>query len=208
MEKYFFMRRVLDLLAAPGVINRVTAIALRVLAALIVLLSLVAFFKAGKVIFDLPAHGIPGGILFQICFIVAVYAVVHTFLIRARDIENLPHGDLTMLPLSGVLVRLTGEAFAAYVSLVAIGGGLYVWFTGRSVATILNPVPFFFPSVGDSGSFMGGIEFMVGGVLVSLIVLIVLYTVSELLTVLTDHLRRSVEARPATDGAVRLRSGT
>jgi hypothetical protein len=207
MEKYFFMSRVLEWLARPGFLNKLVAVTLRVLAALIVLLSLVAFFKAGKVIFDLPAQAIPGGILFQIFFIVAVYSVVHVFLIRARDIEVLRTEHYLMFPLAAVLLRVTGEAFAAFVSLVAVGGGFYVWFTGKSVATILNPMPFFFPSFGDT-SFMGGIEFMVGGVFIGLVTLIVLYTASELMTLVAETAQRMVESRRTPDNAVKLRSGT
>lgn len=207
MEKYLFMGRVLEWLARPGFLNKLVAMTLRVLAALIVLLSLVAFFKAGKVIFDLPAQGIPGGILFQIFFIVAIYSVVHVFLIRARDIEALRTEHYVMLPLAAVLLRVTGEAFAAFVSLVAVGGGIYVWFTGKSVATILNPMPFFFPSFGDT-SFMGGIEFMVGGVFIAQVALVALYAASELMALISEAAQRMAESRRAPDNAVKLRSGT
>ena len=69
--------------------SRTVAIVLRVVAALFVLFCLATFFKAGKLIFELPANGILGGVLFEIFFILAAYAVAHVLLIRARDIDNL-----------------------------------------------------------------------------------------------------------------------
>ena len=104
MENYFFMRPALNWLAEPRRINRMLAITLRVLASLIVPFSLVTFFKAGKVIFDLPASGILGGIVFQMFFVLAIYAVVHGLFIRARNIDALPGGEYNMFPLAALLV--------------------------------------------------------------------------------------------------------
>jgi hypothetical protein len=123
MENYFFMRTVLNWLAEPRRFNRMLAITLRVLATLIVPFSLVTFFKAGKVIFDLPASGILGGIVFQVFFVLAIYAVVHGLFIRARNIDALPGGEYNMFPLATILIRAAGEAIAAFISLVAVGGG-------------------------------------------------------------------------------------
>src|SRR4030066_309912 len=127
MENYFFMRTVLNWLAEPRRLNRLLAITLRVLAALIVPASLVTFFKAGKVIFALPASGILGGVVFQIFFVLAVYAVVHGLFIRARNIDALPGGNYNMFPLGAVLLRAAGEAMAAVLSPGAGGGGGCVW---------------------------------------------------------------------------------
>ena len=217
MEKYFIMRIVLNWLAVPRQFNRMLAITLRVLAALIVPFSLVTFFKAGKVIFDLPASGILGGIVFQIFFVLAIYAVVHGLFIRARNIDALPGGEYNMFPLAAILMRAAGEAIAAFISLVAVGGGVYVWFTGKGVSTILTPPPKFMPLFGDT-TFMGGIEFMVGGVLGAILVVVVTYLAAEGLQLLTEAAGRMQASRrtvsepsepslPSEPG-LRLRSGT
>ena len=217
MENYFFMRTALNWLAEPRRINRMLAITLRVLASLIVPFSLVTFFKAGKVIFDLPASGILGGIVFQMFFVLAIYAVVHGLFIRARNIDALPGGEYNMFPLAALLVRAAGEAVAAFISLVAVGGGVYVWFTGKGVGTILNPPPNFLPLFGDT-TFMGGIEFMVGGVLSAILVVVVSYLAAEGLQLLTEAAGRMQASRrtasepsepilPSEPG-LRLRSGT
>lgn len=217
MESYFIMRTVLNWLAEPRHLNRLLAITLRVLAALIVPFSLVTFFKAGKVIFDLPASGILGGIVFQMFFVLAIYAVVHGLFIRARNIDALPGGEYNMFPLAALLVRAAGEAIAAFISLVAVGGGIYVWFTGKGVGTILNPPPKFLPLFGDT-TFMGGIEFMVGGVLSAILVVVITYLAVEGLQLLTEAAGRMQASRRTTsepsepslpsEPSVRLRSGT
>jgi len=217
MENYFFMRTVLDWLAEPRRLNRLLAITLRVLAALIVPLSLVTFFKAGKVIFALPASGILGGVVFQIFFVLAIYAVVHGLFIRARNIDALPGGEYNMFPLAAMLFRATGEAMSAFISLIAVGGGIYVWFTGKGIGTILNPPPKFLPLFGDT-TFMGGIEFMVGGVLSAILVVVVTYLAAEGLHLLGEVAGRMQASQPSagepseptlsSEPSMRLRSGT
>ena len=213
MENYFFMRTVLKWLAEPRQLNRLLAITLRVLASLIVPFSLVAFFKAGKVIFDLPASGILGGIVFQMFFVLAIYAVVHGLFIRARNIDALPGGEYNMFPLVAILLRAAGEAIAAFISLVAVGGGIFVWFTGKGVGTILNPPPNFLPLFGDT-TFMGGIEFMVGGVMTAIMVIVVTYLAAEGLQLISEAAARLQESRRvvsepslSSEPSLRLRSG-
>lgn len=218
MEKFFIMRFVLNWLATPRQLNRLLAISLRVLATLLVPFSLVTFFKAGKVIFDLPPSGVLGGVVFQIFFVLAIYAVVHGLFIRARNIDALPGGEYNMFPLAAILVRAAGEAIAAFISLVAVGGGIYVWFTGKGIGTILSPPPKFLPLFGDT-TFMGGIEFMVGGVLSAILLVVVAYLLAEGLHLLTEAAGRLQTSRRLTtsesseptlsnEPSVRLRSGT
>lgn len=202
MSKVFFMRPLLELLAQGRFFCRGVAIILRVSAAMLVLFSLTTFFQAGKTTFELPAHGIPGGALFEVFFVVAVYAAVHVLLIRAKEIENLPGGEFFALPLGSILVRLLGEAYAAFVGLVAVGGGVFVWFTNQSIGKILNPVVrALFPAMRDDPSFMGGIEFMIGGVLTGLAALIAAYVVAEILLVLARLSSREPAGRHLSSAA-------
>jgi uncharacterized membrane protein (DUF485 family) len=169
-------------------------------AALVVLFSFATVFQAGKIISDLPASGIPGGVLFELFFIVAVYAAVHVLLIRAREVDQLPAGEFSALSLGAVLVRLLGEAYCAFVSLVAIGGGIFVWFTNLSLSKVLNPViRALFPNMGDDKSFLGGIQFMVVGILTGLTVLILSYVLSELLSLAARYANR--DANPQHQNA-------
>ncbi|MHB8454852.1 MAG: hypothetical protein ACYDDO_09180 [Acidiferrobacterales bacterium] len=207
MDRYFFMRRMLELLNQPGFLNKLVAITLRAVGGLIVLLSLVAFFNAGKTIFNLPASGILGGILFLFCYILAIYGVVHTLIIRARNIDEIIVTEFTTFPLVALLLKTFGEVFAAFATLVAIGGGLYVWFTGKSVETILDTIHKFLPSFSDT-SFMGGIQFIVGGVLSAMGVLLLCYMLAEVVTVFSEIAKRRAEAQRLPDQTYKFRSRT
>jgi hypothetical protein len=183
MKDYLFVPHLLNLIARPKFFNRAIAISLRVAAALTVLVSLVSFFHASKVIFNLSPTGILGGILFQLFYIVAVYTVAHAIIIRADDIENLPGSEFNTITLMSVLLQLIGEAYAAFVSLLAVGGGIFIWFTARSIDKLLFPVPRFLPAFGDA-SFIGGIQFMIGGVFAAIVALVLFYFLSELMILL------------------------
>ena len=196
IERYLFMRPVLELLEQERFLRRAVAITLKVAAALIVLFSLTLFFSAGRLLFDLPRHAILGAVLFEVFFVLAVYAVVHTFLIRARHVEQMASGEYAALRLAPVLLRGLAEGYAAFVGLVAIGGGFFVWFTNLSLEKVMNPlVRSLFPNMGEDASFAGGIEFMLSGVLFAVGVLLLAYIVAEALALLTRSQRPAETAR-------------
>ncbi len=195
LHKYLFMRPFLRLLERRSFFTRLTGVMLRILAAIVVLGALAMFFQAGKLIFNLPTNGILGGILFQLFYILAIYAVVHTMLIRAADIEALRDDRVFMLPLMAILARMAGEIYASYAALTAIGGGIFVWFTGQRIGRILSPMPLFFRT-SQKPDFMGGIELMLSGVLLAIGAIIVSYAVSELLA----SLIRNDNVRPVMNG--------
>lgn len=183
MKNYLFMPQVLSWLARPEFFNKAVAMILRIAAGIVVLLTLVTLFKTGKTTVDLPPAMMLGGILFQIAYIVAIYAVVHTILIRAHEVQNLPASPYPSCAVLSVLSRLSGEVYAAFVALTALGGGLFVWFTGRGLEKIWSPLPKYFPKLGDA-SFLGGLELMVGGIFCALGGLLAGYFVAEMLGLL------------------------
>jgi hypothetical protein len=182
MEKLLFMRPLLERLGDGRFCYRAVAVVLRVVAAVIVLFSLVTFFSAGKLIFDLPRHAILGGVFFEVFFVLAVYATVHVLLLRAADIERLEVHEFFALSLGARFVQLIGEAYAAFVSFIAVGGGIFVWFTNMSLDMVLNPViRGLFPSLREDTSFMGGIEFVASGLLAAFGALVAAYVLAQLL---------------------------
>lgn len=209
MEKYLFMRGVLTRLAQDRFLVRSVAIGLKVGAAMIVLFSLTTFFSAGRLIFDLSANGIPGGVLFEAFYVLAVYASAHTLLLRSRDVEAVRPGDFIVLRLAPVVIRGLAEAYAAFVALVAVGGGLFVWFTNLGVEKVLNPVTrSFFPTVRENPSFMGGIEFMVSGIVAAFAVLLVAYALAEAIQLLTRSIRPAEAVRNGAEERLRARFGS
>lgn len=189
MEKYFFMRPLLGLLAQPGFIHRTLAMILRVFAILLAVGSLVLFLRAGKVVIALPAAEMLGGILFEILFVFAIYAVVHTMFIRAQDIDEAPRLDFGSFGIAAILARLFGEIYAAFVAIVSLGGALYVWFTRDDIRSVLQPVPPFFPLFGDR-SFLGGFQLLIGGVMSAVLALVVAYVVADVFRLMLRHAQR------------------
>lgn len=88
-SRFMFMSGVLRLLSEGAFVYRAVAFTLRSLIGVLILAALAVFFTAGKVIFGLSATGaIAGGILYQLCYAISIYAVVHVLLIRSRDISR------------------------------------------------------------------------------------------------------------------------
>jgi hypothetical protein len=199
-QRYFFMGPLLERFAQPAFFCRLVAITLRVMAALIALLSLTIFFKVGKLTFELSPNRVLGGILFEVFFVLAVYAAVHAFLIRARDIETLKSEESYAIAVVVLLLKLTGEAYCAFVSLMAVGGGLFVWFTNQGLGNVLGTlVRVLFPGIGDDPSFVGGIEFMASGVLIGLGVLVFAYAASQALSLLIRATRNGSQQSPSAE---------
>lgn len=201
------MRPVLTLLEQEQFLRRAVATTLKVGAALIILLSLTLFFSAGRLLFDLPPSGILGAVLFEVFFVLAVYAAVHVLLIRARNIEQLAAGDYVALRVAPLVLRALAEAYAGFVSLVAIGTGLFVWFTNLSVEKVLYPVVrALFPSMREDASFMGGIEFMLSGIFIAIGVLLIAYVVAEAISLLTRSARPAEQIARTPSAEERFRS--
>lgn len=191
MENYFFMRPLLRLLGHGPFVYKTTSVLLRALSALVILGSLATFFNAGKLIFELPTtSAIFGGIVYQLFFIIAIYAVAHVLMLRAKDIEHMHAsvGDIYMLPLSAILLRMIGEAYAAFVTLLAIGGSIFVWFTGKTVASLLGPLTAFFPAMQEA-TFISGIQFMMSGFLLAVASFILSYMLAEIITLVSRSTR-------------------
>jgi hypothetical protein len=204
--RYFFIAPLLNRLGQPEFFCRVIAVALRVSAALIVLFSLAIVFKVGKITFELAYNRVLGGILFEIFFVLAVYAAVHVLVIRARDIETVHGMESYSISVLVLLLRMLGEAYCAFVGLMSIGGGLFVWFTNQNLGAALGPlVRTLFPTVGDD-SFMGGIEFMASGMLIGLGALVVSYAASQALGLLIRPARSGGHQSPATESSQSYRS--
>jgi hypothetical protein len=208
MEKYLFIRAALDLLAQDRFLCRAVAISLKLTAVLLVLLSLSTFFVTGKLIFDLPPNGILGGVLFEALFVLAVYAAAHVLFIRGEQIQALAPGQYIALRIAPLLVRALGEAYAGYVGLIAIGGGVFVWFTNLKLIKVISPVVHpLFPSVGDEPSFVGGISFMLTGLAAAAGMLLIAYIAAEMLTLWARPVKAVEPARNGADERFRSRVG-
>ena len=182
MEKYLFMRPVLDALAEGPFIRKNLALCVRIAAAVAAMVGLVDFVNAWNFTANLEASRIPGGILYMLLLVAAVYMAVHTLFLRARDIAALPHTEFTLIPIGAVAALMVGEAYAAVCAALSVGSGILVWFTGDYAYSLLQRVAFFLPTF-EAGTFTGGILMILRGLLRALVVLALGHIVSELFIV-------------------------
>jgi len=203
------MRPLLYLLAQDRFLRRAVSVALKAAAVLVVLFSFTVFFRAGGLIFNLPANAILGGVLFEVFFVLAVYVAVHALLIRARNIFDMPAGDHPALRAAPLVMRALAEAYAGFVTLVAVGTGIFVWFTSLAIDKVLPPsVRALFPNIRNDPSFLGGIEFMLIGIVVSIAVLLVAYVVADALSLVTLRSVRPAENNRPAEERLRSRFGS
>ena len=191
MEKYLFMKPVLQLISQGGFFRKVSSIFLKIIATAVLLSGLVMFFKLWKVIFELPASAMIGGFIFQLFFIVAVYMVLHTLLIRAFDIDVLPDSEFTVIPIISISLKLIGEIYASFLSVIAVGGGILLWFAGYRGGLILEGITGSLPwisniQVFDQENFLGGLMFILSGLIMAFFFLIFFYLLSELTIILVN----------------------
>ncbi len=186
MEKYLFMKPVLQLISQGDFFRKSFAIFLRVLAAVIIITGLVAWVMIWKNISGQSASEILGIIIFQILFIMAIYMVVHALLIRAEDIAKLPNADYTVIPIVSIFLKLCGEIYACFMAVFSLAGGILIWFLRGNAYYFIRKATGFMPGFGQGSDFLGGLTFIVGGLLIAFFVLVIFYFLSEMVVVLTD----------------------
>jgi hypothetical protein len=192
MEKYFFMKPVLELINEGKIFKTVYAWILRISAALIAIAGLIIWFFGWKGVFDAFSYGFTmalGGILIELLLIPFFYMIVHTLWLRADTIERLPESDYAVIPIMSVTLKLTGELNAILFVFFGIAGGFYLWITGNSMPNIFGGLDFTAPSLplfGMANSFVSGLSAMVAGGLFAFGFLVFFYFISEIIIVLVD----------------------
>ncbi len=182
MDKYLYMRRVLDAVAQGPFFRRNLALCVRIGAAVAAMAGLVGFVNAWNGTAHLEAARIPGGILYMLSIVAATYMGVHTLLIRATDIGALPHTGFTLIPIGAVASLMIGEAYAAVCIALSTGGGILLWFTGDYAYSLLQGVAWFLPTLGGS-TFTDGILLILRGALRAVVALSLGHLASELFIV-------------------------
>ncbi len=191
MEKYFFMKPVLQFISQGKFFRKAVAISIRVLAIAIAFASLVGWIVNWKMVFSLPVAGIVGGIIFQLLMAIAVYMVVHVMLIRSGNIQRLPEAEYTVIPIVSLCLKLVGEMYASLLAVTAVAGGLYIWIAGRDAGKdLLGIVASFVPAFHDL-TFLGGVRFMLTGATRAFVTLLFTYFLSEAVIVMVDIARNT-----------------
>jgi hypothetical protein len=189
MEKYFFMKPVLVLISQGQFFRKAFAVALQILSAVIAIAGLVSWVGVWKSISGYSAEAIFGIIIFQLFFVIAIYMVVHTLLIRAGDINVLPDADYIVIPIVSICLKLAGEIYACFITMISIGGAILLWFLGGNAIYLIKRSAPLVPGFGGGDGFWGGLVFMFCGLFTALFVLVIFYFLGETVIVMSDAAR-------------------
>ncbi len=182
MDKYLFMKPLLDRLASGPFFRKQFALCVRIGAAVAAMAGLVGFVNAWNFTAHLEPARIPGGIVYMLFLVAAVYMAVHAMLIRAKDIASLPDAEFTQIPVAAIASLMAGEAYGAACAALGAGGGILIWFTGDGSYDVLHRVTFFVPFHGGA-AFMDGNLYILRGALRAVAALALGYLASELFIV-------------------------
>jgi hypothetical protein len=195
MEKYLFMKKVIDSISQGDFFRKAFAIFLRVLALVITITGLVAWVMIWKTMSGETVKMVAGIVIFQILFILALYMAVHALLIRAGHISELSDSDYTVIPITSVFFKLCGEMYASFATVMSLAGGVLIWFVGREAFYFIGKVSIFKYGFLSGSDFLGGLTFIVGGWLVAFFVLVIFYFLSEAVVVMTDIARNTKKGK-------------
>lgn len=195
MKNIVFMEYLLELIRREDFFKRISGIYLQIVAVTILIASVLGFVLGWKDIFNMEATGVLGGIFFQLFFVVAIYMVLHAILIRAKEIKNLPETESSAISISAIYIRLFGETYASLTGVMAIGGGIFIWFGGggvRASNALFKALSHYFPfSILRGESFVQGLTFMARGVLYAFLFLLASYLLAELITAVANIARNT-----------------
>jgi hypothetical protein len=189
MEKYFFMKPVLVLISQEQFFRKAFAVALQILSAVFAIAGLLSWIGIWKSISDYSAAAIIGIIIFQLFFVIAIYMVVHILLIRAGDINVLPDADYIVIPIVSICLKLAGEVYACFITMISIGGAILLWFLGGNAIYLIKRSAPLVPGFGGGDGFWGGLIFMFGGLFTALFVLVIFYFLGETVVLISDAAR-------------------
>lgn len=191
MEKYLFIPWAQAKIAERDFFIRVAAWSIRVFAVLFALGALIGWFQIWKAVFDMNGAAILGGVLFQICFVIGAYMVLHVLWIRAADVGGLKVDEYRVIPILPVTLRMMGEVLASLSLTMNLGKGLLQLFVDqtrlgdRTVSAIPGVgwehgfLVEMFGGQGGISSFINAVLYVLGGAVGAVVWLVVFYLLAE-----------------------------
>ncbi len=188
MHKFLFMKPFLELISDGIFFKKAFAWVLRIIAGLMALGSLLGWVYMWYLLFSSKsAKIIMGGVFIQILFVVLVYIIVHTLLIRADNIDELaPSKDYMVIPIAGIFFKMVGELFGSVIAFFGIIGGIATWIGAGAMMRVIPGM-----STGGGSGFMTGFMSMISGVLGGFFLLVLFYLIAEQISVLADIARNT-----------------
>ncbi len=188
MERYLFIRFLSDSLEKADFVKKIFSIYLKAIAVFTILAGLVGFVIGWRDVLKMSTSGLIGGIIFQTLFIIAIYSVVHSFFIGAERIKELKEDKSVFTHISCLLLRSFAMAYAGFAIVMAVAGGIFIWFAGtgvRNANSLFRVINHYYPFTGLKGEvFIQGLTFMIRGVAYAFLISLALYVISELLIAL------------------------
>jgi hypothetical protein len=196
LKQYFFIPALLEIIERPDFFNRVCAWAVRAFAVLFALGAVIGWFQMWKAVFEMNGAGILGGVIFQLFFVLGVYMVLHILWIRSGHIETLGKSEFVVLPIVPIFLKLCGEVYASIALSAGFGKGVLHLFVNQS--RLADRTSSTIPGVGwehsflvklfggsdGISSFINAILYALGGVISSVLWLVVFYLAAEFVTLL------------------------
>lgn len=188
VSKIFFIPRMLEYISQGGLFRRIVATFLNVGAVISGIGWLVLAVLLTKGYFDFGGIAILGGLLAFPLALFAGYMVVHSLIVRARSIRELPQAEYTVIPIMSILLKLNGELGLIAGLAFGLQGMLLTWFLGQSPLSSFNPYGGYGYGYSSSPAegFILGIVFLLGMVIYGFLALLVNYLFSELVVILAD----------------------
>lgn len=178
----FFMKPLLERFDNGRFFKRAFAIYLYILASMIGLAGIVGWVIAWAGILAaaewIGVAGVISGLFMQIVSLIGLYMLIHTIILRAENVNALPDGRFTLIPIASISLRLVGELIAIVVVTTSVAAG---------VTSIL---------IGSTGRFglfsdmlglgVGGLIGALGGLVLAFFLLAFFYYMAEVVKVLAE----------------------
>jgi len=147
-----------------------------------------------------PVGIILATIFSQLLWIVALYALIHTLLIRASDIARLPEGDYPAVSTACILFRLIGELGAVISLFIGIVGCVAIWIAGADGTSLIAGLPLVpdIPILTASG-FLVGLQLLLMSIVQATLYVLGAYLVAELVMVTVAIFRNTRTIRESME---------
>ena len=207
MHSDVFMGRFLRSISDGDLFKKVFAVILRIAAVVIAIGGLYIWIRFWGDVFHMRGFfAVVGGIIFQLILIVTVAMVTHVVWLRAKTVADLQKADFTVIPIASILLKLAGELYVSMFVPLSVACGINIWFGGGDIMyymmrnlDFIPQLPFDYLRWGN-GTFIGGLIFMVGGIVMAFLSLVFFYLLAELLVVTVDMARNMKVTREIAEG--------
>lgn len=198
MTPLFFVPALRERIGKPDFFAHYGALLIRAFAVLFALAALIGWFQVWKRVFDMQGAAILGGVLFQLCFVIGAYMVLHVLWLRADDTAATDTSDYAVIPILPVFLKMLGEVYASLAVISGMAAGLLQLFVDNSrlADRTFGDVPgigwghaFLIEMMGGRdgiSSFINAVLLAAGGLITAVIWLAFFYLLAEAVTLMLN----------------------